>query len=66
MTWEISLPMQMMIEKIIACTARNIFNDSESLPDQLSDLLVGAMQASTPELILFAMACVAVFRSWRC
>lgn len=35
-------------------------------PRSPCDLLVVAMQTSISELILFTMACPAVFRSWRC
>lgn len=66
MTWEIPHLMQMLTGKIIACTARDIVNDSESLPDQVSTLSVGAMQTSISEFILFTRGHVDIFRSWRC
>lgn len=58
----ISLLLQIMTVKIITCTARDIYNDSESLPGQV---LVGAMQTGRAELMLHTVAHVHVLRSWR-
>jgi len=43
-TWEIPLLMQIIAGKIIACTARHIFNDSESL-SQITAVLTGGCNA---------------------
>lgn len=58
----ISLLLQIMTGKIIACTAKDIYNDSESLPGQV---LVGAVQTGIAELIPCTVDHVHVFRSWR-